>query len=252
MITIGLGKQKGAEMCHQLGFGHMAKNIPDIASIVIEKKNIVFALGILENAYDETSKIVAMKKSEIAKLEPKLQIEAKKSLSKIYFDQLDVLVIDEIGKNITGTGMDTNVIGRYHTPYITGGGPDITKLVVLDLTEKSHGNGNGIGLAEFTTRRFFNKFKFGQTYPNSLTSTIQTSIKIPMVLDNDKQAIQGAIKSSNISDLSKAKIVRIKNTLELSEIYISESLLKEAEANPNLEVIGEAFKLGFDKSGNLF
>lgn len=251
MITIGLGKQKGADICHHLGFGQMAKNIPNIAKVVIKKKNILFALGIIENAYDQTCKIIAMNKNEIEKLEPKLQEESKRNLAKIYFDQFDILIVDEIGKNITGTGMDTNVIGRYHTSYASGG-PDITKLVVLNLTEQSHGNGNGIGLADFTTKRFFHKFRFDQTYPNSITSTVQTSIKLPMILNSDKLAIQGAIKTSNIDDINKIKIVRIKNTLELGEIDISENLLKEAKSNSNLEIIGRLSELNFDESGNLF
>lgn len=250
MITIGLGKQKGAETCHRLGFGKMAVNLPDIASVVIEKKNIVFALGILENAYDETSRIIAMGKNEILSKEPGLLEEAKSNLAKICFDKFDALIVDEIGKNITGTGMDTNIIGRYHTPYISGG-PTITKLAVLDLTEQSHGNGNGIGLADFTTRRFFNKMKFDQSYPNSITSTVQITIKIPMVLENDKLCIQAAIKTSNVEDVNKIKMVRIKNTLELGEIYISESLMEEANGHPNLELIGDLEKLPFDKEGNL-
>lgn len=250
MITIGLGKQKGAETCHRLGFGKMAVNLPDIASVVIEKKNIVFALGILENAYDETSRIIAMGKNEILSKEPGLLEEAKSNLAKICFDKFDALIVDEIGKNITGTGMDTNIIGRYHTPYISGG-PTITKLAVLDLTEQSHGNGNGIGLADFTTRRFFNKMKFDQSYPNSITSTVQITIKIPMVLENDKLCIQAAIKTSNVEDVNKIKMVRIKNTLELGEIYISESLMEEAKGHPNLELIGDLEELPFDKEGNL-
>lgn len=172
-------------------------------------------------------------------------------LARIYFDKFDILILDEIGKNITGTGMDTNIVGRYHTPYASGG-PKITKLVVLDLTEESHGNGNGIGLSDFTTRRFFNKMKFDQTYPNSITSTVQDTIKIPMVLETDKLAIKGAIKTCNIEDHSKAKIVRIKNTLDMEYIYISEELLEEAKTNPLLEIIGEPEELAFDENGNLF
>jgi hypothetical protein len=250
MITIGLGKQKGAETCHRLGFGTMATNLPAIAGKVIEKKNIVFALGLLENAYDETSRVVAMSKNEILDLEPGLLKEAMNNLPKLPFDKFDILVLDEIGKNITGTGMDTNIVGRYHTPYISGG-PTITKLAVLDLTEQSHGNGNGVGLANFTTRRFLNKMKFDQTYPNSLTSTVQETVKIPMVLENDKLCIQAAIKTSNVEDINNVKIIRIKNTLDMEHIYISESLLEDAKNHPYLELIGELEEFPFDQEGNL-
>lgn len=251
MLTIGLGKQKGAEVCHSRGFGEMAVNVPAIAKVIIEKKNIVAAIGLLENAYDETYKIVAMNKNELLDMEPALQQEAKDMLAKIYFNKFDVLILDEIGKNITGTGMDTNIIGRYHTPYASGG-PDIKKLLVLDLTKESHGNGNGIGLADFTTRRFYEKMKFDQTYPNSITSTVQITIKLPMILDTDKLAIQGAIKTSNLRDYNDAKIVRIKNTLELEYIYFSESLLEEAKANPYLEILSEPEYFDFNDKDNLF
>ena len=236
MITIGLGKQKGAEICHRLGFGKMAESLEEISLKIAECKNIIMGIGILENGYDETCEIIPMSKEEIFVKEPELLEKAKSMLPKIYFDKFDVLVIDEIGKNITGTGMDTNIIGRYHTPYASGG-PVITKIVVLDLTKESHGNGNGIGLADFTTNRFFTKMKLDQTYPNSITSTVQNSIKIPMILKSDKMAMQGAIKTSNIEDFSKVKIVRIKNTLDLESIYISEALYEEAKMNENLEIV---------------
>jgi hypothetical protein len=183
-------------------------------------------------------------------LEPELLEKAKANLPKIFFDKLDILVIDEIGKNITGTGMDTNIVGRYHTPYASGG-PDITKIVVLNLTEESHGNANGIGLADFTTNRLFNKMKFDQTYPNSITSTVQASIKIPMVLKSDKLSIQGAIKTSNIEDFSKVRFVRIKNTLDLEYIYVSDSLYEEVVNNPYLEIIEGPNNIHFDQEGNL-
>ncbi|WP_422484972.1 lactate racemase domain-containing protein [Gudongella sp. DL1XJH-153] len=250
MVTIGLGKQKGAEMCHRMGFGKMAENIEEISRKIVEKKNIVLAVGLLENAYDETCEIIPMRKDEIFTKEPALLERAMSNLPKIFFDNLDVLVIDEIGKNITGTGMDTNIIGRYHTPYASGG-PNISKIVVLDLTEESHGNANGIGLADFTTSRLFNKMKFDQTYPNSITSTVQISIKIPMVLNTDKLAIQGAIKTSNIEDFNKVRLMRIKNTLDLEYAYISESLYEEAKSNPYLEIVGEMSEFEFNKHGDL-
>ena len=251
MITIGLGKQMGASISHDLGFRKMAENVYAIACKVIEKKNIIFALGILENSYDETCKIVIMGKGEISTQEPPLLDEAKNNLATICLAKFDILIVDEIGKDITGTGMDTNVIGRYHTPYASGG-PEITKIVVLDLTEKSHGNGNGIGLADFTTRRFFNKMKLDQTYPNSITSTVQETIKIPMIMNSDKLAIQAAIKTCNILNKTKVKLVRIKNTLELKYIYISESLLEEVKRMENAEIIGQAEEFKFDEAGNLF
>lgn len=249
MIAIGLGKQQGASICHDL-FAEMSENIRRIAKVVIERKNIVFGVGIIENAYDETYKIIAMPKEEIEQEEPKLLLEAKSKMAKIYFNEFDVLVVDEMGKNITGSGIDTNVIGRYHTPYGSGG-PNITKMVALDLTEQSQGNANGMGIVDFISKRFYDKIRLDQTYPNAITSTISQSVKIPMTLENDKLAIASAIKTCNTFDKSKVRLVRIKNTLKLDIIYISESLLEEASANPNLEIIGNPEFFDFNSEGNL-
>ncbi len=250
MIAIGLGKQKGAETCHNMGYSRMAENIPALARIILEKSNIIFALGLLENAYHETCRIELLAKDEIEILEPGLQEKAKELSARLYFDTLNVLVIDEIGKDLSGTGFDNNVVGRFTTPFASGG-PDITRIAVLSLTEKSRGNANGLGIVDFTTRRVFDGFSFVQTYPNALTSTVPMSVKIPMVLKNDRQAIQAAIKTCNIRNMDKVRLVRIKNTLSLSEIEVSESLLEEVKKNKNLEIISGAYPLDFDEEGNL-
>ena len=250
-ITIGLGKQKGADICHELGFGQMAVNIPAMAKVSLEKANILFAVGLLENAYHETCRIEVLRNKEIVKEEPALQEESKRLSPKIYFDKLDVLVIDEIGKDISGTGFDTNVVGRYHTPFCTGG-PSITRMTILDVTDVSHGNANGLGILDFTTKRVFDKFSFEDTYPNSLTSTVPVSVKIPMVLKNDRQAIQACIKTCNRLDKENVTMVRIKNTIALGEIEISENLVPYARENKYLEVAGTPQSLSFDENGNLF
>jgi hypothetical protein len=249
MITIGLGKQRGAENCHRLGFGSMAENIREIAETVIEKQNILFAVGIIENAYHQTYVLEVMGKHEIADREPDMLVLAKKLAPRLYFDQLDVLIMDEIGKDISGTGFDTSVVGRYHTPYISGG-PDITRIGVLDLTERSHGNANGIGIVDFTTRRLFDKFIPEQTYPNSLTSTVPISVKIPMVLASDLLLIKAAIKTCQIPDFEQVRLVRFKNTIALDEIEISENLLTEAEQSDQMEVLSEPYLWAFDDAGN--
>lgn len=252
MCTIGLGKQKGADVCHELGFGTMAVNIPSIGKVVLESGRILFAVGSLENAYHETARIVVLSPQEVITEEPALQEEAKRLSPKIHFDKLDVLIIDEIGKDISGTGFDTNMVGRYHTPYCSGG-PEISKVAVLDITDVSHGNGNGLGILDFTTRRAYDKFDFENTYPNALTSTVPMSVKLPMVLKNDKQAIQAAIKTCNILDKKAVRFARIKNTVAVSEIEISENLIEEARANPYLEVGADPrpAELPFDEKGNL-
>ena len=251
MITIGLGKQKGADICHELGFGEMAVNIPAMAKVSLAKANILFAVGILENPFHETCRIEVMFNPEIANLEPVLQEEAKQLCPRIHFDKLDAIIIDEIGKDISGTGFDTNVVGRYHTPYISGG-PEVKKIAVLDVTDVSHGNANGLGIVDYTTKRAYDKFSFEHTYPNALTSTVPLSVKIPMVLKNDKQAIQACIKTCNRLDKENVTLLRMKNTNQLGEIEVSISLRGYIEAHPNLEIISEPYDLSFDSQGNLF
>ncbi|WP_371377153.1 lactate racemase domain-containing protein [Sporomusa aerivorans] len=249
-ITIGLGKQKGADICHDLGFGKMAENIPAMAKVSLAKTNILFAVGLVENAYHETCRIEVLKNSEIVETEPSLQAEAKRLCPKIYFDKFDVLILDEIGKDISGSGYDTNIVGRYHTPFCTGG-PDITRIAVLDVTNHSHGNANGVGILDFTTKRLFDKFSFEDTYPNALTSTVPTSVKMPMVLKNDKQVFQACIKTCNRLDKENVTLIRVKNTLSLGEIEISENLIPLARENQFLEIVSEPYDLPFDDKGNL-
>jgi hypothetical protein len=250
MIAIGLGKQKGAEACHDAGFGEMAGNIHDIARVAIGRCKIAFGVGLLENAYHETCGIEILAADEIPEKEIALQEQAKRLLPSLYFSSLDVLIVEEIGKDISGTGMDNNIIGRYTTPYPSGG-PRITRIVVLGLTASTHGNANGLGVADFTTRRVFDAFSFEQTYPNSLTSTATASVKIPMVLENDRLAIQAAIKTCNILDKKEVRLVKIRNTLHLDEIQVSAAMLEEVKKHKNMKILGKTEPLRFDSRGRL-
>ena len=157
----------------------------------------------------------------------------------------------EIGKNIAGTGFDTNVVGRYNSPYASGG-PKITRVAALDITDVSHGNGNGLGMLDLTTMRAYKKFSMEQTYPNAITSTVPLTVKIPMALKSDRQAIQGCIKTCNVLDPSKLRLVRIKNTIALDEIEVSEAMISTVKAHPHMELLGEPYELKFDADGNLF
>lgn len=251
MIAIGLGKQKGAEACHQLGFQHMGKHIVLMSKMLIEKTPILFGVATVENAYDKVREVQVMTAEEIEAEEPKLQERAKSYMPRIHFDQIDVLVIDQIGKNISGDGMDPNITGRYPTPYAHGG-PDVNKMVVLDLTEETEGNANGVGTADFTTQRLVDKTDWAATYANGLTSTVVAPTKQATTLANDMQAIQAAIKTCNVLDFTTVRIVRIKNTLELSTIEISEPMLEEAKEKEHLKIISEPYELTFDENGNLF
>ena len=250
MMAIGLGKQKGAEACHQLGFKHMGKHIIEMSHIILEKMPILFGVATVENAFDKVAHVEVLLPDEIEERETELQKHAKKLLPKIHFDKIDVLVIDEIGKNISGDGMDPNITGRYPTPYAHGG-PEVTKMIVLDLTPETEGNANGVGTADFTTQRLIDKTNFPATYANGLTSTVVAPTKAATTLANDQLALKAAVKTCNILDFTKVKLVRIKNTLELSEIEVSEALLPEVEANEALTQASDLYEFTFDDEGNL-
>ncbi|PZE22571.1 lactate racemase domain-containing protein [Paenibacillus xerothermodurans] len=250
MIAIGLGKQKGAEACHQLGFKYMAENVPAMAKIMIEKLPIVFGVALVENAYDQTCRIEVLPAEQIEAREEQLLVEAKARLPKILLEQIDVLVIDYIGKNISGDGMDPNVTGRYPTPYAHGG-PEVSKMVVLDLTPETKGNANGVGTADFTTQRLVDQMDLHATVVNGLTSTVCAPTKIASTLDNDFYAIKAGVKTCNILDYTKCKLVRIQDTLHLGEIEISVNLLEEAKRHPDIEILSEPYDFQFDSEGNL-
>jgi hypothetical protein len=250
MLVVGLGKQKGAESCHSMGFKYLEKNIIKMVDIILKKTSVLFAVATVENAYDRISRIEVIKKDEILETDKYLLMEAKRNMAKIYFNDIDVLIIDRIGKDISGDGMDPNITGRYPTPFAFGG-PNVSKMVVLDLTEHTYGNANGMGTADFTTKRLADKVNFEATYVNGLTSTVVKPTHLPTVLESDRQAIQAAIKTCNAFDISSARIVRIKDTLHLDEIYISESLVTEAKDNKRIEIVSEPEELIFDYEGNL-
>lgn len=250
MIAIGLGKQKGAEACHQLGFKYMAENVPAMANLMLNKLPILFGVALVENAYDETCRVEVLPAADIEAREEQLLLEAKSRLPKILFDQIDVLVIDYIGKNISGDGMDPNITGRYPTPYAHGG-PDVSKMLVLDLTPETKGNANGVGTADFTTQRLADKTDWPATYANGLTSTVCAPTKQATTLENDLYAIKASVKTCNILDYTTCRLVRIRDTLHLGEIEISVNLLEEARRHPDIEVLTEPYALQFDDEGYL-
>ena len=250
MMAIGLGKQKGADVCHEAGFKHMARMVPLFANTIIANSNILFGLATLENPFDETCKICSMAKGEIPEKEPALLREAKSLMPKILLDQTDVLIVDKIGKNYSGDGMDPNITGTFCSPYATGG-IKAQRVVVLDLSDETHGNAVGMGMADVSTQRLFEKADLEKTYPNGFTSTIVSNVKIPVLLKNDKEAIQAAIKICNGIDKSRTKIIRIANSLHIEYIYISEALLEIARTIPGIEILEEPQAFVFDDQGNL-
>ncbi|MFC7392247.1 lactate racemase domain-containing protein [Scopulibacillus cellulosilyticus] len=248
MITIGLGKQKGAEAAHSYSFKYMAEHVPEMAKIVMKQVPIIFGLGVLENAYDRPAKVAVVPAELMEEKEPQLLIEAKKLMPRILFSPLDVLVVKEIGKDISGDGMDPNITGRYATPYASGG-PEVSRIAVLSLTDKTHGNANGIGMADVTTRKVLKQTEWEKGYANALTSTVVSVVKFPMVLETEELAVKAAIKTCNAFDLSKIRLAYISNTLNIREIWISESLMIEADRLENIDVLSEPIEMDWSAEG---
>jgi len=174
---------------------------------------------------------------DILTREPELLAIARTKMPRILFDPLDVLVVDEIGKEFSGSGMDPHITGRPATPYVAST-LDVAKLAVLDLSEKTHGNCTGLGLADFCTRQLFEKIDFRAFYTNHLTSTVTLGAKIPMIMETPEMAVQAALKTSNAKDLGHQRVVRIPNTLQLERIFISDALVEEAKAKTDIEILG--------------
>lgn len=249
MMAIGLGKQTGAENYHKTGFKYMPKLIEEAGQEVLNKKNIFFGVAVVENGYGKISEIAILNANEIPREEKILLKKASQLMPKLFFKQADVLIVKEIGKNISGTGMDSNITGRFNNEHFKGD-VDITKISVLDLTEKSHGNFNGLGLADFTTKHLYEKMDWDMTYPNALTSTTVVTVKIPMILATDKMAIQAAIKTCNISEENDLRFVIIENTKNMKIIYISENMAVEAKAK-GVKILSEPLDIPFFENGSL-
>lgn len=250
MMTIGLGKNVGAATCHKLPMDDMPHNVLAFGSTVLENANILFGLATVENAYDQVRKICALLPEEIAEKEKELQADSKTTMPKILFDQFDVLVVDKIGKNFSGPGMDPNVTGISGNPHMKLL-PQVQRRVVLDISDETHGNATGIGLADFSTKRAFDKLDFDAGYPNNITSRSIEGGKIPLIMKNDRLALQAAIYTCDLKKDTGPRLVRIPNTLHLSTIEISEDMIAEAEKKPALEIVSDKYDFEFDENGNL-
>lgn len=256
MMAIGLGKQKGAEIIHRLGSEGFHRYLMDAARLILEKTPILLGIALVEDGHKNLVEIKALEPHEIEEEEKTLLRLSKRLMARIPFKEIDVLIIEEIGKDISGSGMDTNVIGKFslpgeHEPLA----PDVKRIVVLDLSEKTHGNAYGIGLSDITTERLYNKIDFHSTFMNALTSNQVQLGKIPLFLPNDKDAIAQGIKISGQLKPEKARIVRIRNTSKLHEFWVSKPLVEEIKNDKTLRsklrVINGPEKMMFDTLGFL-
>lgn len=253
MIAIGMGKHKGCLEVHKqtVHYGYR-EVIPEIGGVILEKLPFLFGVAIVENVYDQTAMIQAIQPSRFLVEEKRLLAQAKNLMARLPFDKVDVLIVDQMGKNISGTGMDTNVIGRIM--FIGEKEPDrprITRVVVLDLTEESHGNAVGIGLADYTTQRLINKIDSWTTSTNAITAMTPEKGRVPISFRTDKEAVDAALSTIGAIDPEKARLIHIKNTLEIGELDVSEAFLKEVEGRRNLKVLKDLGPLSFDEGGEI-
>ena len=252
MMAVGLGKQKGAEQVHSAGMGHIAENIPSIARVIIEKAPVLFACACIENAYDETCRLEAIDAGEIMTREPELLRFAFSQMPSILVGEGDVLIVDETGKNYSGTGVDPNITGTFSTDYATGG-VKVQRTCFLGLSDSSHGNALGVGLANVITRRFYERIDPEMMYPNCITSTVLKSAMIPCVVATDKEAIQMCIRTCTGIDRDHVRVIRIPNSLHIGRIMLSESYYHDVLAGkwPGLSALSMPEELAFDESGRL-
>jgi hypothetical protein len=252
MMTIGMGKILGATTLHYHGMDHFGELLPKAARLIMEKKHFLFGLGLVENAHDETALVEAIPAERLFQREAELQATAKDMMARLYFDEIDVLIIDEMGKNISGSGFDPNITGRNNRFVEWNMKPLVKKIVVLGLTEETHGNATGVGLADVITMKLYKAIDVGPTYANVITATYLDGAAIPMVMNTEQEAIQLAVKTVVRVKPQDVKIVRIKNTLHIEHIQVSEPLLAEIRRQPErFEVLGVPLPMRFDSQGNL-
>lgn len=251
MLTIGLGCQQGAEVCHRQGILHLGENVEKFAFGILKNANVLLGVGIIENAYDQTAVIRVMTGEEIPAVEPELLKLAKARMACLKLPQVDVLIVDRIGKDISGEGMDPNIAGRFIVPTIQGG-IQATRIGILDITEKTLGNVVGLGMADTCSKRVVERMSREATYPNSLTSTVTSLCKIPMYFDTQKETIQATIKMTPGKAPEEITMIRIRDTLSMDTIWVSENLIPAVENMPDMQLLTEPEALQFDADGNLF
>ena len=252
MLSIGIGKINGATTYHQHGMDMFPTLLPKVRDVNLKARNVLFGVGIVENAYDQTAAVELIAAEAIGKREPHLQEMAKQNMPRIQFSEVDVLVIEEMGKNISGAGFDPNVTGRNRRHVDWSSDPLVKKIVVLGLTPESHGNATGIGGADVITMRLYRDMDIGATYANVITSMSLGGAAIPIIMNTDQDAISLAVKTVVRVKPEACRIVRIRNTLDLAEIEVSEAMLAEVKAKPDcFRIVSPARPLAFDNDGRL-
>lgn len=253
MMVIGMGKHQGSLMVHRLTIKHgFPAVLAEVGSILLKKLPIFFGVGIIENQYDQTALMELVKVEEFVEKEKVLLKRARELMPSLPFNEMDILIVDEMGKDISGTGMDTNVVGRNQligNPKFEN--PKITRIFVRDLTEGSHGNATGIGMADYTTKRLVEKIDYPSTHINCINGMTPENARVPVFFEKDREALHIAHYNSGVFNPKDLRILWIKNTLELEYVFASQAFLQEARSNKQLEIVSEPFEFPFDDSGNL-
>jgi hypothetical protein len=235
-----------------LGVKGLRDYMVDFARVILEKAPVLCGLGILENAYDETYRLTAAAPKDFEGVDMELLQECKRILPALPVSDIDILIVEEIGKNISGTGMDTNIVGGIRE-YREGeyDPPKIKKIILLDLTKDGEGNALGIGLADLITRKLYDKIDFGATYENTITTTFLERAKIPIICKSEEEAFHIALKTSWNLPGTKPRVMIIRNTLKLDDLYVSESIWEKIRGRADIRLSGDWEKLRFDAHGNL-
>jgi hypothetical protein len=252
MLVIGMGKIRGASTVHWYGFDAFIDVLPATAQHVMDKIDFLFGVAMVENAEDRTALVEVVPGEKVLQREPELLSMSRQWMPRLQFDDIDVVIVDRMGKNITGAGMDPNIMGRNARGTHWDAVPRIKKIAVLGLTPETDGNATGVGMADVTTMRLFRQFDPAKTYANVIAATLLDGAAIPMIMNTDREAVQLAAKTIPQTRPEDATFVHIPNTLEIVDIDVSENLLPYIKANPDkFEIIGEPRPLEFDADGNL-
>ncbi len=254
MMLIGLGKHNGAKIYHRAIMDYSwIEIVRSVADAVIRNCKVIAGLGIVENAYDETGMIAAVAPQDFFQREKELLVIAKQWLPRLPFRQVHLLIVDEIGKNISGTGMDTNVIGRKYNDHKATDRDDtaVRTVFVRGLTEATHGNACGIGMAEFTNTRTVNSIDRRITSINSITGGHAPAAATPIWYDTDREVLENALTTIGLATPERAKVIQIPDTLHMAEVLVSEAYLEDIKKRPDLEIVSQPQEMQFDATGNL-
>ncbi len=252
MLTIGLGKRQGAAQVHKLGLPGLRAMLPEVGGFLLGRTRVALGVAILENAREHTARIVGVEPEELLDVEPRLLDESRELMARLPFEQIDVLVVGELGKNYSGTGLDPNVIGRQRVETMPDlPRPVITRLAVLDVSEESRGNALGIGLADLTTERLVRSIDPTPVRVNSVTSNFLTRARVPLSLPTDREVIEASLDTCWRTERDQARMVLIPNTLELTTMWVTRAMAADVEAHPELERDTDYLTIPLDADGNL-